>query len=180
MRKFRCTVCGYVHEGENPPACCPTCRMPALKFVEVNAEKRVFAAEHVVGVAAGVDPEVLIGLRANFESECADAGVYLAMSRAAEREGYPEIADVLRRFAFEEAEHAARFAELIGDSVSPSTKRNLETRATAEFSATEGKAALAKLAKDQDLDAIHDLVHEIARDEARHGKAVEGLLRRYF
>lgn len=180
MRKFRCTVCGYIHEGDNPPACCPTCRMPALKFVEVGSEKKVYAAEHVVGVAAGVDPEVLIGLRSNFEDECAEVGVYLAMARVAEREGYFEIAEAFKRYAYEEAGHAAMFAEMLGDTVSPSTKKNLETRAAAEFGATENKVALAKLAKDQDLDAIHDAVHEMARDEARHGKAFEGLLRRYF
>lgn len=180
MRKFRCTVCGYIHEGERPPTCCPTCRMPALKFTEVGAEKKVYAAEHVVGVASGVDPEVLVGLRSNFESECAQIGVSLAMARAAEREGYPEVASVLRRFAAEEADHAARLAEMLGELLTPSTKKNLESRIAGEFSATENKVALARLAKDQDLDAIHDALHEMARDEARHGKSFEGLLRRYF
>lgn len=180
MRKFRCTVCGYVHEGDTPPACCPTCRMPALKFTELGVEKKTYAAEHVVGVAAGVDPEVLIGLRTNFESECAEAGIYLAMARAAEREGYFEAGSAFRQYAQEAAGHAAIFAELLGDTVSPSTKKNLETCAAAKPASSETKAALAKLAKAQDLDAIHDAVHEMARDEARHGSAFEGLLRRYF
>ena len=180
MRKFRCTVCGYVHEGENPPACCPTCRMPALKFVEVNAEKKVFAAEHVVGVASGVPDEIKMGLRANFEGECTEVGMYLAMARVAHREGYPEIGMYWEKAAFEEADHAARFAEMLGEVVTDSTKKNLEMRVAAENGATAGKTELAKMAKAQNLDAIHDAVHEMARDEARHGKAFEGLLKRYF
>ncbi len=180
MKKFRCPVCGYVYEGDAAPAFCPQCKAPGEKFVEVRDEDKTYAAEHVVGVAAGVDPEILAGLRANFEGECSEVGMYLAMSRVADREGYPEVAEAFKRYAFEEAEHAAKFAELLGDVITPSTKRNLELRAEAEFGATAGKTALAKLAKAQNLDAIHDTVHEMARDEARHGKGFEGLLRRYF
>ena len=180
MKRFRCTVCGFVHEGDTPPACCPTCRMPALKFVEINAEKKTYAAEHVVGISAGVDAEVLIGLRTNYEAACKNAGLYLAMARAAEREGYPEIAEPFRRYAAEEADHAALYAEMLGESVSSSTKKNLEACLSAAPGQTETMAALAKLAKAHDLDAIHDAVHEMARNEARHGAAFEGLLRRYF
>lgn len=180
MKEFRCTVCGYVHMGDTPPAACPQCKAPASKFVEVSCEAKVYAAEHVLGVAAGVDPEILEGLRQNFTGECTEVGMYLAMARVADREGYPEISEAFKRYAFEEAEHAAKFAELLGDVVTPSTKKNLELRAAAEFGATEGKTLLAKMAKAQNLDAIHDTVHEMARDEARHGKGFEGLLRRYF
>jgi len=180
MKKFRCTVCGYIYEGDRPPIACPTCRVPADKFVEVTTESKTYPAEHVLGVASGVAPEILAGLRANFEGECTEVGMYLAMSRAADREGYPEIAEAFKRYAFEEAEHAAKFAELLGEALSPSTKKNLQMRAEAEFGATEGKTKLAKLAKEKNLDAIHDTVHEMARDEARHGRGFEGLLRRYF
>lgn len=180
MKKFRCPVCGYIHEGDAAPAFCPQCKAPGSSFVEVVSEEKVYAAEHVVGVAAGCAPEILFGLRANFEGECTEVGMYLAMSRVAEREGYPEVAEAFRRYAFEEAEHAARFAELLGEVVTDSTKKNLELRAEAEFGACLGKTELAKLAKAQNLDAIHDTVHEMARDEARHGKGFEGLLRRYF
>ena len=180
MKKFRCPVCGYIHEGDAAPAFCPQCKAPGSSVVEVVSEEKVYAAEHVVGVAAGCAPEILSGLRANFEGECTEVGMYLAMSRVAEREGYPEVAEAFRRYAFEEAEHAARFAELLGEVVTDSTKKNLELRAEAEFGACLGKTELAKLAKAQNLDAIHDSVHEMARDEARHGKGFEGLLRRYF
>ncbi len=180
MKQFRCTVCGYVHAGDTPPEACPQCKAPAGKFVEVSGQSRPFAAEHAVGIAAGVDPAILEGLRMNFNGECTEIGMYLAMSRAAEREGYPEIAEAFRRYAFEEADHAARFAELLGECLSDSTKKNLELRAVAEFGACEGKTELAKMAKAQNLDAIHDAVHEMARDEARHGKGFAGLLRRYF
>ena len=180
MKKFRCPVCGYIHDGDAAPAFCPQCKAPGSSFVEVVSEEKVYAAEHVVGVAAGCAPEILSGLRANFEGECTEVGMYLAMSRVAEREGYPEVAEAFRRYAFEEAEHAARFAELLGEVVTDSTKKNLELRAEAEFGACLGKTELAKLAKAQNLDAIHDTVHEMARDEARHGKGFEGLLRRYF
>ncbi len=180
MKEYRCTICGYVHMGDTPPEFCPQCKAPASKFVEVSGEAKAYAAEHVLGVAAGVDPEILEGLRQNFSGECTEVGMYLAMARVADREGYPEVSEAFKRYAFEEAEHAAKFAELLGDCVTPSTKKNLELRAAAEFGATEGKTQLAKLAKAQNLDAIHDTVHEMARDEARHGKGFEGLLRRYF
>jgi len=179
MKKFVCTVCGYVHEGDAAPAECPICHAPAEKFKE-QAGERTWAAEHVVGVAKGVDEEILKGLRENFQGECTEVGMYLAMARVAHREGYPEIGEYWRRAALEEAEHAAKFAELLGEVVTDSTKKNLEMRVDAECGATEGKFKLAKRAKELNLDAIHDTVHEMARDEARHGKAFEGLLKRYF
>ena len=179
MKKFVCSVCGYVHEGDNPPEFCPQCHAPASKFKE-QGEDKTWAAEHVVGVAQGVDEEILEGLRQNFTGECTEVGMYLAMARVAHREGYPEIGLYWEKAAFEEAEHAAKFAELLGEVVTDSTKKNLEMRVDAENGATAGKTALAKKAKELGLDAIHDTVHEMARDEARHGKAFEGLLRRYF
>ena len=180
MKKFRCTVCGYVHIGDEPPAACPQCKAPASKFVEIIENAMSWAAEHVVGVAKGVDAGIIEDLRANFNGECTEIGMYLAMSRAADREGYPEIAEAYKRIAFEEAEHAAKFAELLGDCVTDSTKKNLELRVQAEYGATQGKVDLATKAKQLNLDAIHDTVHEMARDEARHGKAFEGLLKRSF
>ena len=179
MKKFVCTVCGYVHEGDSAPEKCPVCKVPAEKFKEQAAEK-VWAAEHVVGVAQGADERIIEGLRANFEGECSEVGMYLAMARVAHREGYPEIGLYWEKAAYEEAEHAAKFAELLGEVVTDSTKKNLELRVDAENGATAGKFELAKLAKELNLDAIHDTVHEMARDEARHGKAFEGLLNRYF
>ena len=179
MKKFVCTVCGYVHEGDSAPEQCPVCKVGSDKFKEMS-EERVWAAEHVVGVAKGVDPWIIEQLRANFEGECSEVGMYLAMSRVAHREGYPEIGLYWEKAALEEAEHAAKFAELLGEVVTDSTKKNLEMRVDAEFGATDGKMALAKKAKELGLDAIHDTVHEMARDEARHGKAFEGLLKRYF
>jgi rubrerythrin len=179
MKKFVCSVCGYVHEGDTPPEFCPICKAPVSKFSEQNAEM-AWAAEHVVGVAKDVDPEIVEGLRANFAGECSEVGMYLAMSRVAYREGYPEIGDYWFKAGLEEAEHAAKFAELLGEVVTDSTKRNLEMRVEAENGATSGKVALAKRAKELNLDAIHDTVHEMARDEARHGKAFAGLLKRYF
>ncbi|NBI08859.1 NADH peroxidase [Colidextribacter sp. OB.20] len=179
MKKFVCSVCGYVHEGDAAPAECPICHAPADKFVEQGGEMS-WAAEHVVGVAQGVDPEIIEGLRANFQGECTEVGMYLAMARVAHREGYPEIGEYWRRAALEEAEHAAKFAELLGEVLTDSTKKNLELRVEAENGATAGKVALAKKAKELNLDAIHDTVHEMARDEARHGKAFKGLLERYF
>ena len=173
MKKFVCTVCGYVYEGEAAPAECPVCHAPASKFKEQSAD-RTWAAEHVVGVAQGVSEDILEDLRANF------AGMYLAMARVAHREGYPEIGLYWEKAAYEEAEHAAKFAELLGEVVTDSTKKNLEMRVDAEHGATEGKFDLARRAKEANLDAIHDTVHEMARDEARHGKAFEGLLKRYF
>ena len=179
MKKFVCTVCGYVHEGDNPPEFCPVCKAPASKFVEQSGEM-TWAAEHVVGVAQGAPEEILQGLRENFQGECTEVGMYLAMARVAHREGYPEIGLYWEKAAYEEAEHAAKFAELLGEVVTDSTKKNLEMRVEAENGATQGKTDLAKLAKQLNLDAIHDTVHEMARDEARHGKAVAGLLARYF
>ena len=179
MKKFVCPVCGYVHEGDTPPEFCPQCKVPGSKFTEQAAEK-TWAAEHVVGIAKGVDERVIEGLRCNFEGECCEVGMYLAMARVAHREGYPEIGLYWEKAAYEEAEHAAKFAELLGEVVTDSTKKNLELRVDAENGATAGKNELAKLAKELGLDAIHDTVHEMARDEARHGKAFEGLLKRYF
>ncbi len=179
MKKFVCSVCGYVHEGDSAPEVCPICHAPASKVVEQSAE-RSWAAEHVVGVAKGAPEEIIQGLRENFQGECSEVGMYLAMARVAHREGYPEIGLYWEKAAFEEAEHAAKFAELLGEVVTDSTKKNLEMRVDAECGATEGKMAIAKKAKELGLDAIHDTVHEMARDEARHGKAFEGLLKRYF
>ena len=179
MKKFVCTVCGYVYEGEAAPEFCPVCKAPKEKFTEQSGDM-TWAAEHVVGVAKGVDPEIIQGLRENFNGECSEVGMYLAMARVAHREGYPEIGLYWEKAAYEEAEHAAKFAEMLGEVVTDSTKKNLEMRVEAENGATAGKTALAKLAKEYGLDAIHDTVHEMARDEARHGKAFEGLLKRYF
>lgn len=178
--KWTCSVCGYTHEGSEPPAQCPQCKVPAEKFNKVEEGKKEWADDHVVGVAKGVDPEIIQGLRDNFNGECSEVGMYLAMSRVAHREGYPEIGLYWEKAAFEEAEHAAKFAELLGEVVTDSTKKNLEMRVDAEAGACAGKKALAKMAKDQNLDAIHDTVHEMAKDEARHGRAFEGLLKRYF
>ena len=180
MAKFRCTVCGYIHEGTEAPEKCPLCKAPKEKFEKLEEGERTWAAEHVIGVAKGVPADIIEGLRANFEGECTEVGMYLAMSRAAHREGYPEIGLYWEKAALEEAEHAAKFCELLGEMVSPSTKVNLEKRVEAENGATKGKFELAKRAKEENLDAIHDTVHEMARDEARHGKAFEGLLKRYF
>ena len=179
VKKWVCSVCGYVYDGENPPEQCPQCKAPASKFVEQKGEM-TFATEHVVGVAKGVDPEILEGLRMNFNGECSEVGMYLAMSRVADREGYPEIAEAWKRYAFEEAEHASKFAELLGEVVTDSTKKNLQMRVDAENGACDGKNKLAKKAKELGLDAIHDTVHEMAKDEARHGRGLKGLLDRYF
>ena len=179
MAKFVCSVCGYVYEGDQPPEQCPQCKAPASKFVEQKGET-TFATEHVVGVAKGVDAEILEGLRMNFNGECSEVGMYLAMSRVADREGYPEIAEAWKRYALEEAEHASKFAELLGEVVTDSTKKNLQMRVDAESGACDGKNKLAKRAKELGLDAIHDTVHEMAKDEARHGKGLAGLLQRYF
>ena len=179
MAKFVCSVCGYVHEGDSAPAECPQCHAPASKFVEQKGET-TWAAEHVVGVAAGARQVIIGDLRMNFNGECSEVGMYLAMARVAFREGYPEIGMYWEKAAYEEAEHAAKFAELLGEVVTNSTKKNLEMRVEAENGATAGKTDLAKRAKELGLDAIHDTVHEMARDEARHGKAFAGLLKRYF
>ena len=180
LMKYVCSVCGYVHEGDTPPEFCPQCKAPASNFVNQEANSLAWADQHVVGVAAGVDPEILEGLRMNFTGECTEVGMYLAMARVAHREGYPEIGMYYEKAAWEEAEHAAKFAELLGEVVTDSTKKNLELRVMAENGACDGKKKLAVLAKQQNLDAIHDTVHEMAKDEARHGKAFEGLLNRYF
>ena len=179
MKKFVCPVCGYIHEGEHAPEKCPLCKVPGEKFKEMTGEK-TWAAEHVLGVAKDAPEEIIQGLRENFEGECSEVGMYLAMARVAHREGYPEIGLYWEKAAYEEAEHAAKFAELLGEVVTTSTKKNLEMRVDAENGATAGKFELAKKAKELNLDAIHDTVHEMARDEARHGKAFEGLLKRYF
>jgi len=180
-KKFRCLVCGYVHEGDAPPAECPVCHAKAAKFVEIKAEEGApeWACEHELGVAKGCDEEVVAGLREHFAGECSEVGMYLAMSRQAEREGYPEIADAFKRYAFEEADHAARIAELLGEVVWD-TKTNLKKRYEAEAGACEGKLAIAKKAKALNYDAIHDTIHEMARDEARHGAGFYGLYKRYF
>ncbi len=181
MRKWRCTVCGEIVESDVRPDKCPLCKAPGEKFEEVvESAEMTWAAEHIVGVAKDAPAEIIEGLRANFQGECTEVGMYLAMSRVAAREGYPEIALYWKEAALEEAEHAAKFAELLGECVSDSTKQNLTVRVEAENGATAGKFELAKLAKQLNLDAIHDTVHEMARDEARHGKAFAGLLKRYF
>ena len=179
MKKFVCSVCGYVYEGEQPPKECPQCHAPASKFVEQGPEMS-WAAEHVVGVAQGAPEDIMEDLRANFTGECTEVGMYLAMARVAHREGYPEVGLYWEKAAWEEAEHAAKFAELLGEVVTASTEKNLQMRVEAENGATAGKTDLAKRAKALNLDAIHDTVHEMARDEARHGKALAGLLKRYF
>ena len=179
MKKFVCSVCGYVYEGEAAPEKCPQCNAPASKFTGQSGEM-AWAAEHEVGVAQGVSEDIIEDLRANFNGECSEVGMYLAMARVAHREGYPEIGLYWEKAAYEEAEHAAKFAELLGEVVTDSTKKNLEMRVEAENGATAGKTDLAKRAKAAGLDAIHDTVHEMARDEARHGKAFKGLLERYF
>ena len=179
MKKFVCSVCGYVYEGEAAPEFCPVWKAPASKFVEQSGEK-TWAAEHVVGVAKDVPEEIKQGLRENFTGECTEVGMYLAMARVAHREGYPEIGLYWEKAALEEAEHAAKFAELLGEVVSDSTKKNLEVRVEAENGATAGKYELAKKAKELNLDAIHDTVHEMAKDEARHGQGFQGLYNRYF
>ena len=179
--KFVCQVCGYVFEGEAAPEKCPQCGAGKDKFVEKEeSQANSYVDEHRIGVAQGLDEEVVAGLRDNFNGECCEVGMYLAMSRQADREGYPEIAEAFKRYAFEEAEHAAKFAELLGEIVDADTKLNVEKRAAAECGACEGKKKLATRAKELGYDAIHDTVHEMCKDEARHGKGFEGLLKRYF
>ncbi len=182
MAKFVCSVCGYVHEGPEAPAECPVCHAPASKFTKVDEGQMTWACEHVVGIAQKpeVTEDIKNDLRANFNGECSEVGMYLAMSRVAFREGYPEIGLYWEKAAFEEAEHAAKFAELLGEVVTDSTKKNLTMRVEAENGATAGKLDLANRAKAANLDAIHDTVHEMAKDEARHGKAFKGFLDRYF
>ena len=185
VKKWICPVCGYVHEGETAPESCPLCKVPGEKFKlsEENSGLN-FVTEHVLGVANDIPQNedgafVLQGLKDHFMGECTEVGMYLAMSRQADREGYPEIAEAFKRYAWEEAEHAAKFAELLGDCVWD-TKTNLEKRMNAEAEANSDKYRIAKRAKELNLDAIHDTVHEMAKDEARHGKGFEGLFNRYF
>ena len=180
MKKFICSICGFTFEGDEAPAECPQCKAPKEKFNEQAAGGLVFADEHRIGVAKDCDPEILEGLKQNFMGECTEVGMYLAMSRQADREGFPEVAEAYKRIAFEEAEHAAKFAELLGEVVDVSTKKNLEMRVAAEHGATQGKKDIATKAKGLNLDAIHDTVHEMCKDEARHGMAFQGLLERYF
>ena len=190
MAKFVCKVCGYVYEGDAAPAECPVCHVGADMFEEVKGEMKL-AAEHEYGIYAKTvknNPDIsdedkkyiFDQLKANFEGECSEVGMYLCMARIAHREGYPEIGLYWEKAAYEEAEHAAKFAELLGEVITDSTKKNLEMRIDAENGATAGKSDLAKRAKALNLDAIHDTVHEMPRDEARHGKAFEGLYNRYF
>ncbi|MBQ9510572.1 MAG: NADH peroxidase [Clostridia bacterium] len=180
MTKWVCKVCGYVWEGETPPEKCPQCKVPGEKFEKIEETKLSWATEHVVGITQGVPEDIVADLRSNFTAECSEVGMYLAMARVAYREGYPEIGMYWEKAAYEEAEHAAKFAEILGEVVTSSTKKNLEMRVTAEHGATAGKNDLAKRAKALNLDAIHDTVHEMAKDEARHGRAFQGLLERYF
>ena len=180
MKKWVCGICGYTHEGEEAPNECPQCKSPKEKFSTAAEGAKAWADQHVVGIAKGVDPRVLEGLKNNFMGECTEVGMYLAMSRVADREGYPEVAEAYKRIAWEEAEHAAKFAELLGEVITDSTAKNLEMRFEAEFGACQGKKDLATLAKQLDYDAIHDTVHEMCKDEARHGCAFEGLYNRYF
>ena len=183
MKRYICPICGFVHEGDSAPEFCPQCKCPGAKFkVEdaAAASEQNYVSEHVIGIAADVDAQVVEGLKANFEGECTEVGMYLAMSRQADREGYPEIAEAFRRYAFEEADHASRFAELLGNVVTNSTEKNLQLRKDAECGACAGKTELAKRAKELGYDAIHDTVHEMAKDEARHGRGFAGLLKRYF
>jgi rubrerythrin len=179
MKKFVCSVCGYVYEGEEAPAACPQCKAPKEKFVE-QTENASFACEHQVGIAQGIDKEVYDGLVANFNGECCEVGMYIAMARQADREGYPEIAAAFKEYAYQEADHASRFAEMLGEVLTDSTKKNLQMRAEAEAGACAGKLEIAKRAKELNYDAIHDTVHEMAKDEARHGAGFKGLLARYF
>ena len=180
MKKWRCTVCGEIVVSDTRSEACPLCKAPGEKFVEVVETEMSWATEHVVGIAKDAPEEIKEGLRANFNGECTEVGMYLAMSRVAAREGYPEIAEYWKTAAFEEAEHAAKFAELLGECVFDSTEKNLTVRVEAENGATAGKFDLAKKAKELNLDAIHDTVHEMAKDEARHGRAFAGLLKRFF
>ncbi|ADY55949.1 Rubrerythrin [Syntrophobotulus glycolicus DSM 8271] len=179
MKKFICSVCGYIHEGDQAPEQCPLCNASSDKFSVSEEGAKQWADEHKLGVAKDADPEILEGLRAHFNGECTEIGMYLAMSRQADREGYPEVAEAYKRIAYEEAEHAAKFAELLGEVVFD-TRKNLELRVEAEFGACQGKKDIAVRAKQLNYDAIHDTVHEMCKDEARHGRAFKGLLERYF
>lgn len=180
-KSWKCTVCGYIHTGDTAPDKCPQCKAPREKFVEhVAAAGMTWADQHRIGVAKGLDAEVVEGLRANFMGECTEVGMYIAMSRQADREGYPEVAEAYKRIAFEEADHAARFAEMLGEVLVADTKTNLQARVAAENGACQGKKDLATRAKKLDYDAVHDTVHEMCKDEQRHGMAFAGLLKRHF
>ena len=179
MKKFICTICGYVHEGDEPPVECPVCKAGKEKFKELSDDLN-WADEHRIGVAEGLSADIIDDLRANFTGECTEVGMYLAMGRQADREGYPEVAETYKRIAYEEADHASRIAELLGEVVVADTKANLQARVEAEYGACEGKKKLANKAKEENLDAIHDTIHEMCKDEARHGRAFKGLLERYF
>ena len=182
MKKYVCSICGYNHTGDQAPEFCPQCKAPGSKFIEQvsSDEQPAWPDEHRVGIAKDIDPQIIEDLRQNYLGECTEVGMYLAMSRVADREGFPEVAEAYKRIAWEEAEHAAKFAELLGEVVDASTRINLEKRVAAEFGAAQGKLDLAKRAKQQNLDAIHDTVHEMCKDESRHGAAFAGLLKRYF
>lgn len=179
-KKFVCPICGYVHEGEEAPERCPQCKQIVEWKVLDESAKLNFVTEHVIGIAKGTGDDMIKDLNAHFMGEATEVGMYLAMSRQADREGYPEIAEAFKRYALEEAEHAAKFAELLGEVVWADTKKNVEMRAAAEHGACAGKKELATLAKQLNLDAIHDTVHEMCKDEARHGCGFQGLLKRYF
>ena len=179
MKKFICTVCGYIYEGEKVPDLCPVCKVGSEKF-EGKQEKLNWLDEHKIGVAQGIEESIIEDLRANFVGECSEVGMYLAMSRQADREGYSEVAQAYKTIALEEAEHASKFAELLGEVVVSDTKKNLEVRIEAEYGATDGKLKIVKKAKELGLNIIHDTVHEMCKDEARHGKVFLGLLNRYF
>ncbi|MBR2273392.1 MAG: NADH peroxidase [Alphaproteobacteria bacterium] len=176
--KYICTVCGQVIESDDLPEVCPICGAKTFKPLDENEKN--YADEHRIGVAKGLDERVVSGLREHFSGECSEVGMYLAMSRQADREGFPEIAEAFKRYAFEEADHAARIAEMLGEVLTDSTKKNVEMRAAAEFGACDGKKKIATLAKELGYDAVHDSIHEMAKDEARHGKGFDGLLKRYF
>jgi rubrerythrin len=179
MTTYVCSVCGYSNEGENAPSKCPQCGAAGSKF-SVQEGDLAWADGHTIGVAQGVDSEILQGLKDNFMGECTEVGMYLAMSRQADREGYPEVAEDYKRIAFEEADHAAKFAELLGEVLEADTKANLTARVMAEYGACKGKKEIAVKAKELGYDAIHDTVHEMCKDEARHGQAFKGLLNRFF
>ncbi|PRR82553.1 NADH peroxidase [Clostridium vincentii] len=179
MKKYICLVCGYIHEGDKPPEFCPICKAPSSKFKE-KSEELHWADEHHIGISKDLAPDIIDDLRANFMGECTEVGMYIAMARQADREGYPEVGEAYKRIAYEEADHSSRFAEILGDVVVADTKANLQARVEAEYGACEGKKILATKAKKENLDAIHDTVHEMCKDEARHGRAFKGLLERYF
>ncbi len=176
--KYICTVCGQVIDSDTPPQKCPVCGATTFKLLD--EKEKNYADEHRIGVAKGLDERIVSGLREHFNGECSEVGMYLAMSRQADREGYPEIAEAFKRYAFEEADHAARIAEMLGEVVTDSTQKNVEMRAQAEFGACDGKKKIATLAKELGYDAVHDSIHEMAKDEARHGRGFDGLLKRYF